>query len=199
VSLTPDIISKYRDQRLEAGRSANTVRLELALLSNLFTMALRDWRLGLTHNPVLLERTPSQPRGRDRRLQEGEEALLLSACDKHSNPMLGWIVRLALLTGMRLGEIASLRVSQVDLERRVVRLTETKNGTARTVPLPRAAVPILQAALDHPLRPGMEGRARKTRQSLRTVQIHVARMRRERWLEPVRYLGGGYGRATEYR
>lgn len=49
------------------------------------------------------------------------------------------------------------------------------------------------------VRPGMVGLARKTRQSVRTVQMHVARMRQERWLEPVRYANGGHGRATEYR
>ena len=151
VSLTPEVISQYRDQRIEAGKSANTVRLELALLSNLFTMALREWRLGLTHNPVGLVRKPTPPR-RERRLNEGEEVKLLAACDKHVNPMFGWIVRLALQSGMRLGEIATLRVSQVDLERRVVRLTETKNGTARTVPLSKAAKAVLTRALAHPLR-----------------------------------------------
>lgn len=151
-SLTPDVISQYRDQRLEAGKSASSVRLELALLSNLFTMALREWRIGLTHNPVSLVRKPT-PRRRERRLNAGEEAKLLAASDKQANPMFGWIVRLALHSGMRLGEIATLRVSQVDLERRVIRLTETKNGSARTVPLTKQATAVLAAALAHPLRP----------------------------------------------
>jgi integrase len=84
------------------------VRLELALLSNLFTMALREWRIGLTHNPVSLVRKPT-PRRRERRLNAGEEARLLAASDKQANPMFGWIVRLALYSGMRLGEIATLR------------------------------------------------------------------------------------------
>ncbi len=114
VALTPEIISQYRDERLAEGKSANTVRLELALLSNLYTLAMREWRLGLTHNPVSLVRKPS-PLRRERRLAEGEEAVLLEACDAHSNSMLGWIVRLALQSGMRLGEIVTLNVTQVDL------------------------------------------------------------------------------------
>jgi integrase len=153
VSLTPETISRYRDQRLKAGKSANTVRIELALLSNLFTVAMREWRLGLTHNPVLLVRKPSPPH-RERRLNEGEAAKLLTASDRQVNPMFGWIVRLALYSGMRLGEIATLRVSQVDLERRAIRLTETKNGSARTVPLSREAAAVLKAAIAHPLRRG---------------------------------------------
>ena len=31
--------------------SANTVRLELALLSNLFTVAIQEWRIGLPKIP----------------------------------------------------------------------------------------------------------------------------------------------------
>jgi len=33
-AITPDMVAKYRDQRLEEGKSASTVRLELALLSH---------------------------------------------------------------------------------------------------------------------------------------------------------------------
>jgi integrase len=153
VSLNPTTISTYRDKRLGAGLSASSVRLELALLSHLYSTALREWRLGLVHNPVLLVRKPSVGEGRNRRLRKGEEARITAEADKHSNPMFGWIVRLALRTGMRSGEIVSLRLNQVDLARRVLRLTETKNGSARTVPLSREAAAILRKALANPLRP----------------------------------------------
>ena len=67
--------------------------------------------------------------------------------------MLGWIVRLAFHTAMRQGEILSLTRDQVDLKRRIVRLTETKNGSARTVPLSNKAVGVLKKALNNPVRP----------------------------------------------
>lgn len=54
--------------------------------------------------------------------------------NNHNNPMLGWIVRIALETGMRSSQITSLRRHQVDMKKRVVE-TDTKNDTARTVPL----------------------------------------------------------------
>jgi len=149
-ALTPDIVANYRDQRLAEGLSTSTVRLELALLSHLFTTAIKEWRIGLLYNPVANIRKPPPHRGRDRRLSPEEEKKLLRACDKHSNPMLGQIVRLALYTGMRAGEIRSLRRSQVNLEKRVVTLTETKKGSARTVPLSNAAVAVLHTALAKP-------------------------------------------------
>lgn len=152
-AITPDLVAGYRDQRLEEGLSASTVRLELALLSHLYTVAIKEWRIGLVYNPVASIRKPPPHRGRDRRLTLEEEQKLLRACDKHSNPMLGQIVRLALHTGMRAGEIRTLRRGQVNLEKRVVTLTETKNGSARTVPLSNAAVAVLRTALANPVRP----------------------------------------------
>lgn len=61
--------------------------------------------------------------------------------------------RLAIETGMRQSEILGLRRGQVDLERRVVRLTDTKNNAARTVPLTKLAALVLQNALSNPVRP----------------------------------------------
>ncbi|MES9841954.1 MAG: tyrosine-type recombinase/integrase [Candidatus Thiodiazotropha endolucinida] len=54
---------------------------------------------------------------------------------------------------MRQGEILSLTLDQVDLQRRVVRLNETKNGSARTVPLSKRAARVLRQAIAHPVRP----------------------------------------------
>ena len=86
------------------------MRLELALLSHLYTVAIQEWGLGLTFNPVLNIRKPSPGDGRDRRLSSDEERHLLAAVNRHSNPMLGWIVRIALETGMRSPETSSLRL-----------------------------------------------------------------------------------------
>lgn len=147
-ALTPKIVAQYRDERLREGKSHSTVRLELALLSNLYTIAIKEWRLGLVMNPVALIWKPAPHKGRERRLQGDEQERLLAACDKRSNPMLGWMVRVALYTGMRLGEIRTLRVPQVDLDARVIRLSDTKNGTSRTVPLTVEAADVLRRAIE---------------------------------------------------
>ncbi len=170
-AITPDIVAKYRDERLEEGKKPNTVRLELALLGHLFTVAIQEWRIGLAFNPVANIRKPSPGEGRDRRLSSEEEKKLIDAVMKHSNPMLGWIVRAALATGMRSSEISTLRRSQVDLQRRIVRLVKTKNGDARTVPLTLEAKKIFEEALANPVRPidcdlvffGEPGKDKKTR------------------------------------
>lgn len=152
-AITPDLVAAYRDKRLEAGKRNNTVRLELALLGHLFTVAMQEWRVGLAYNPVANIRKPSPGKGRNRRLNTAEEAKLIGAVSKHSNPMLGWIVRVALATAMRSTEIVTLRRSQVDINRRVIHLTKTKNGSERTVPLTLAAKAIFEEALANPVRP----------------------------------------------
>lgn len=158
-ALSPEIIAEYRDQRLaEQTRrktpvSNNSVRLELALLSHLFNVAIREWGIGLPFNPLLNIRKPSPGKGRDRRLAPDEERRLYAAVDAHPNPFMGHVVRIAVETGMRSSEITHLRRRQVDVDRRVVRLGETKNGETRLVPLSPTATAVFRQALNHPYRP----------------------------------------------
>ncbi len=152
-AINAEMIAGFRDKRLSQGKSASTVRLDLALLGHLFTTAIREWRLGLVVNPVSNIRKPSPGKGRDRRLSATEEKRLRTAVVGYSNPMLGWIFEIALQTGMRSGEIVGLNTDQVDLARRIVRLTDTKNDEARTVPLTKLAQATFSKALANPLRP----------------------------------------------
>ncbi len=78
-AITPDLIARYRDQRLEASKAANTVRLELSLPSHLFTIAIKEWRVGLFYNPVANVRKLAPAKGRDQRLRTDEEQSLLRA------------------------------------------------------------------------------------------------------------------------
>lgn len=152
-AVNSDLVARYRDYRLGEGKKPNTVRLELALASHLFTTAIREWRIGLVQNPVANIRKPSVSEGRDRRLSKEEERRLRKAVATHSNPMLRWIFDLALETGMRSSEITGLTKGQVDLQRRIVRLSRTKNDSARTVPLTRHATEVLASAVANPVRP----------------------------------------------
>lgn len=67
--------------------------------------------------------------------------------------MLGWIVRIAIETGMRSSEIVTLHRGQVDLKRRIVRLIETKNTQPRIVPLSTSAANLFRQALNPSKRP----------------------------------------------
>lgn len=136
-------VSEYIRKRSVAGAGANTIRLELALISHLYTVARTAWGMPYLANPVSLAKTarPRLPAGRNRRLREGEEERLLEAASAAFRPVIRW----ALATAMRRSEIAALRWEHVNIQQRSAHLPETKNGTARTVPLSREAVSILEA------------------------------------------------------
>ena len=161
-ALTPEVIAQFRDRRLAGDlndkgervpRANNTVRLELALLGHLFTIAIKEWGVGLIHNPISSIRRPAPGAGRERRLTSEEEKRLFQAVAAYSNPMLSWIARIALETGMRSSEITTLSRNQVDIKRRIVRLLDTKNTQPRTVPLSSSATAAFVEALENPIRP----------------------------------------------
>ncbi len=73
---------------------------------------------------------------RDRWLLPDEEKKLLEA----SPEWLKEIIIFALNTGMRLGEILSLRWNSVDMKRKTVVVLRSKNNEKRTIPLNEKAL-----------------------------------------------------------
>ncbi|MHB8210354.1 MAG: site-specific integrase [Acidithiobacillus sp.] len=134
-------LAEYRDRRLTAGLSDSSVRLELAIISNLFTVAMKEWRMEGLRNPVLAVRKPAPGKARDRRLLPDEEKRLLGECSVN----LRAIVLFALETGMRKGEIQKLLWKDVDLAKCTARLFDTKNSEDRTIPLSSRAIAVLKA------------------------------------------------------
>jgi integrase len=142
-------IANYRDMRLNSISrstnrpvSANTVRLELALLSDMFNVGIIEWG-ECQDNPVLRVRKPKLPPGRDRRVTWGEERRILRMALAYKNDEVYSIVVLAIETAMRQGEILGLTWENIDLRSRIAHLPITKNGTKRDVPLSLRAVDAL--------------------------------------------------------
>ena len=94
-------------------------------------------------NPVQSIRLPSG-RGvsRDRRLTPGEEEILLEACEEYGGD-LPHVVRFALETAMRRGEIAGMTWDDVNFKKKTITLPDTKNGERRVVSLSSDAIGIL--------------------------------------------------------
>lgn len=151
MAITPALLSEYRDERLQAV-SPQTVIHELGMVSRIFQAAAMDWRIHLPHgNPVALVRKPKLNNERTRRLENGEEQLLLAALLDRESPWPHAAAVLALETGARQGELLALRWSEVDLQRGVIRIRgkdggPTKNGDPhRDVPVTgEAAVKLLE-------------------------------------------------------
>jgi len=143
-SLTASRVASYRDERLQQV-SAGTVIRELAYLSAIINHARRDWGIQAS-NPVAMVKKPPSPKGRDRimDLEELERLFTFLQPTARRNAWMLPLVKFALETAMRRGEILSLRWDHIDLTRRTAFLPDTKNGQSRTVPLSSTAAAILQ-------------------------------------------------------
>jgi integrase len=148
--ITPALVAKCRDDLFKGKttrgeeRRPSTVNRYLAALSHVFTVALKEWGW-VNDNPVLKISKPKEDRGRSRFLSDNERARLLQACRESSNGWLELIVTLCLSTGARKMEIIGLRWPDVDLDRGVITLHQTKNGERRVLPLVSHAHTMMQA------------------------------------------------------
>lgn len=147
--LRPADFAEWREARLKDVTSA-TVNRDMNLLSHACTVAVKEWQW-LTVNPLSGVSRPAAPPHRDRRISQDEIERILHACgyDRDgaldaASPRVGAAFLFAIETAMRAGEIIKLTWDKVDLEKRVARLTETKNGTSRNVPLSTEAVRIIK-------------------------------------------------------
>jgi integrase len=93
-------------------------------------IAPSDWR----HPCKSVERFPEN-KGRVRFLSDDERERLLAACKASKWPKLYLLVLLAITTGARRGELQRLRWADIDFERCVASVDETKNGDRRVLPL----------------------------------------------------------------
>ena len=121
-------VERYKMWRKEEV-APRTVNEELACLRRLFNRMI-EWGLA-DENPVRGIKLLRQPPGRIKFLSEDEKERLLDAC----NPWLKPVVLTALHTGMRRGEILSLRWEDVDFRRNVIVVRNSKNGERREVAL----------------------------------------------------------------
>lgn len=141
-SLRGHDFAALRDELEERELSPNTIRLYLAPLSHLFTVARTEWGMEGLPNPVASIAKPSAAgTERDRRLQAGELDALLLAEDAPA--WLPAIITLAIETAMRRSELAGVREHMISGP--IVRLAMTKNGDVRRVPLSPEAQAALQA------------------------------------------------------
>lgn len=136
---------EWRDLRLAEVKPAS-VRREMNLMSAVLNRARKPWKL-IDVNPMVdVEKPPKSP-ARDRIVSDPElEALETSAGVDLGNATARAFhaFKFAIETAMRAGEIIGLTWDNIDLQRQVAHLPMTKNGTARNVPLSRAAVALLE-------------------------------------------------------
>jgi integrase len=127
--LTEDRIRAYMETRLAEKAGNRTVNMEVDCLARAVG---RQWR-ELWPKVKRLE----ENREAGRALSTEEENRLLAVAAANRSPLILPFIRIALLTGMRSGEIRALRVGQLDWKARSLRVgrAKTRAGEGRDIPM----------------------------------------------------------------
>src|SRR3569623_158104 len=131
-ALTPERIVGFVDKRLKTVGS-DTVRKELNTLGHALKTAMVLWGVHLRENPVTVARdilsvtrTLEQGKSRERRVSDAEINAICAASESEELPL---IIRWALLTGMRRGEIVAMR--REHLKGKMIVIPDPKTGKGR--------------------------------------------------------------------
>ena len=144
--LTREVIVQYRDRRLKLV-CADTVIKELSILSRVIVVARNDWGYALPHgNPCEYVTRPRRGLSRTRRLLPQEEQKLLAYTQTHY-PQMNNLIRFAIETGMRKGEILNMTTADINWKKATLHIPVTKTNLPRTIPLSSTSLNILKDQL----------------------------------------------------
>lgn len=126
-------IAELVGERKKQGATNATIKRDLTAVSRVFA-ACQTWE-ACEHNPAQDFLKKGTIRERRDPIVLPTAAEIETAIEKAPNDSWRSILRIAKTTGMRQGEIISLHVRQVDLERKAVSLDKTKTDSPRVVSL----------------------------------------------------------------
>jgi integrase len=130
-------------ERRSSGPTESRARAMFAVLSKLFAWLIQHRRVEV--NPCTSVHRPESSKARDRVLSNSEIARFWRATDAAGEPF-GGLLKLLLLTGCRLNEVAGMKHGEIDDDgtQWLIPGERTKNHRAHVVPLPPVARDILQ-------------------------------------------------------
>lgn len=141
IDISSDLVARYVDKRQEQKAKNATINRELAALK-------RMYHLGLRATPPKVNRVPGFPRLAEDNVRTGflddeQYEKLFGAC---SETWLRAIVEVGRTYGWRISELRNLRVEQVDLLSKTIRLEPgtTKNKDGREVTMTRRVQELLK-------------------------------------------------------
>ncbi len=141
--IAPIHLEKLKSIMSKEGKAPRTIHYTLAIIRQVFNYAIRHGFFA-GDNPVKKVKKPTTDNRRTRFLSHVEAELLLAEIKKRS-PQTHDMTMLSLHTGMRAGEIFSLRWGDVDFQRGIITLWDTKNSHTRPAFITEAVKDILFA------------------------------------------------------
>jgi len=137
--INPALVRRYINKRADEGASNATINREITLLKSILYQAEYDGII--ESNPIRGRRVSKLPENNNRervilemRLSDDDLRRLIESCSERIRP----VVVLALVTGMRRGEILKLRWKDIDFRLLSIRIPaeHAKTKQERHVPLP---------------------------------------------------------------
>jgi integrase len=134
-----------KSELLKEGYAPATVRHCLVLVRQIYNKTCA-WDFYKGENPIHGVKMPIVSNQRERFLTQEEAKVLLDALQQH-NPQVHDRALLSLHAGMRAGEVAGLRVCDVDLQNELISVADPKNRRPRKIPMSSAVKAMFQSRL----------------------------------------------------
>ena len=141
LELVPLDIDRMR-LKLQKGHKAATVRNTLELFRRIINYGVKKRLISPLPFKVGM---PKVSNLKTEDLSPGQLQALLKAIDEDVHPLAGPMMKLVLFTGMRRGELFSLRWKDVDFERGFISIQEPKGGQDVKIPMNTEARAILES------------------------------------------------------
>jgi len=146
--LTTKLLRTYIKDRLEQGAENGTINRELSALQRMFTLAYEE------SDPPRVSRVPHFPRLKENNVRKGfveasQYERIAAECSAVSLWLRG-IFEVGFTYGWRDSEVTGLRVNQVDLFNKCIRLWrgETKNNDGRLIEMTSTVFELLRRCVD---------------------------------------------------
>jgi integrase len=143
VHLSPIDFAALRDERLKEVK-ASTFRRQMNVVRHALSTARREWGWAVRLRAISEIAMPTVAHFPVDRLDDVKIGRVLEAASSQANPYIVCVIRLALLTGLRRGELLALRWDDVNLVQQTLTVRTSKNGHPRVLPLYPAATSLLK-------------------------------------------------------
>jgi integrase len=141
--LAPIDIERMKKELRESGYAPATIKHQIAILRRLFNLA-RKWSLYEGKNPVGSVEMPKINNQITEFLKSEELNRLFNVLEEWPCRESSALIKFALFSGFRKGEILCLTWDEVNFEQGVITLRDPKGGKSQTIPISHQALAVLK-------------------------------------------------------
>lgn len=146
----------WRDKRLTEVKPASVVR-DFGVLGSVFRHAMTEWGLPMQSNPAHMVKKPKVQGDERSRLWTDKDIEIWmnyfqfdqTLAPQTKSSFVPWVMAIGRATGLRLGEVCRIEISNIDLSVPQIYFPKTKNGDEFYCPLRSDAVAIVRQLMEH--------------------------------------------------